>query len=334
MIKPDQKLIIDFDWPRYAAGFAGEKRIIEVEHKATGKTMKFKNRTEFYGRGKAKDKGWIGEENKTLEVPITVDDFNIYDIQVPEPIENVLFTAKRMIEKVQDELKSTNMVGFYGVGDCFRVERSTILKYKGNREGSLKPMQLPEITEYLVNKYKPTACTHLEADDWLIIAGQEPGTIVVSPDKDSGGFPVDWYSPLHPDWGVMDCRGFGEIWIEDEGANEKYRGVGRKFFYWQVAYGDDVDNYKANCASDIPWGKKSAFTAINETRNDREAFEVLVKIFKDLYPHEQTIVGWRGNEIKIDWLYVLKEQFDMARMYRHEHDHVNVEDVLRKYRLI
>lgn len=329
----DPLLIIDFDWPRYAAGFTGEKRVIEATHRNTGEILKFKNRTEFYGRGKAKDKGWLGEENKKLEVKLTVDDFDIVDIQVPEPIENVLFTAKRMIEKVQDELESNNIVGYYGVGDCFRVEHSTILKYKGNREGSLKPMQLPEITEYLVNKYKPIACTHLEADDWLIIAGQQANSIVVSPDKDSGGFPVDWYSPLHPDWGILDCRGFGDIWIEDEGVNEKYRGVGRKFFYWQVAYGDDVDNYKANCASDIPWGKKSAFSAIQDTKNDKEAFTVLVDIFKTLYPEEQTILGWRGDKIKIDWFYVMKEMFDMARMYRTEFDHVDLAVVLRKYGL-
>ena len=330
----DPLLVIDFDWPRYAAGFAGEKRVIEVVHKNTGEVLKFKNRTEFYGRGKAKDKGWIGEENKKLEVKLTADDFDIYDIQVPEPIENVLFTGKRMIEKVQDELKSNRIQGYYGVGDCFRVERSTILQYKGNREGTLKPMQLPEITEFFLKKYNPIPCTHLEADDWCIIKGQEPNSIVVSPDKDSGGFPVDWYNPLHPDWGVLDCRGFGDIWIEDEGANEKYRGVGRKFFYWQVAYGDDVDNYKANAASDIPWGKKSAFNAIQNTRNDREAFTVLVDIFKTLYPEEQTILGWRGDKIKINWFYVMREMFDMARMYRSEFDHVDLAVVLRKYGLM
>lgn len=328
----EPKLIIDFDWPRYAAGFAGEKRSIEVEHRATGEKLRFKNRTEFYGRGKAKNKGWIGDQVANGQI-ITADDFDIFDIQTPEPLENVLFTGKRMIEKVCDELGSTTIQGYYGVGDCFRVERSTILKYKGNREALLRPMQLPEITEFFIRKYNPTPCTHLEADDWCIIGGQEANTIVVSPDKDTGGFPVLWYNPMHPEWGVMDCRTFGEIWIEGEGALEKYRGYGRKFFYWQVAYGDDVDNYKANAASDIPWGKKSAFVAMNSARNDREAFTILVDIFKMLYPEPKTIIGWRGEPILIDWAYVLKEQFDMARMYRHETDHVDVYDVLKKYGL-
>lgn len=327
----DPTLVVDLDWLRYAAGFTGEKRVIEVEHKLTKQKMQFKNRTEFYGRGKAKDKGWIGEENKSLEVKLTVDDFDIFDIQVPEPIENALFTAKRMMEKVQDALKSNKIEAYYGVGDCFRVERSTVLKYKGNREATLRPMLLPEITEYVVKKYKATPCTYLEADDWCIIAGQKANTIVVSPDKDSGGFPIDWYNPMYPDWGVRDCRGFGEIWIEGEGALEKYRGVGRKFFYWQVAYGDDVDNYKANAACDIPWGKKSAFNAINEARNDREAFAILVEIFQKLYPEPVTVLGWRGEPLIVDWKYMLKEQFDMARMYRHEDDRVDVYDVLRKY---
>lgn len=330
----DVRLAIDFDWVRYAAGFAGEKRHILAIHKQSGDEYQFKNRTEFYGRGKAKNKGWLGEQNATRTSILTADEFDILDVQVPEPIENVLFSAKQMTEKVLNRFDTRDFVGFYGVGDSFRVERSTVLKYKGNREGSLRPMQIDDITDFLVKKYKMKPCTGLEADDWCIIAGQEENTIVVSADKDTGGFPVDWYNPTHDDWGVMNCRCFGKLWLEGEGAKEKIRGIGRKFFYWQVAYGDDVDHYKANAASEVPWGQKSAYIAMQQAQNDKQAFAILVDIFKNLYPEPVEVIGWRGNTITVDWLYMLKEQFDMARMWRSETDEVNVEDILRKFSLI
>lgn len=323
--------VIDADYIRYAAGFASEKRSIKVVHTKTGDELLFKNRTEFYGRGKAKDKGWIGEQNAILDVPLSAMDYDIFDIQTPEPIDHVLFTVKRMFDGILHHHGTQKYLAYYGVGESFRVDRSTILKYKGNREGTLKPMQIEEITEYMVKKYGMIPCLDLEADDWCIIEGQAKDRVVVTHDKDANGCAVNVWNPTKPDTPIIDCRGFGEIFINDSGKTKKIDGYGRKFFYYQIAYGDDVDNYRANSASELEWGEMSAFNAMTDTANDKEAIQALVKIFQHLYPVPRKVYGWRGDVITVDWLYMLQEQWTMAHMWRNPtDDNIDVREVLDK----
>lgn len=329
------KLIIDSDYIRYAAGFASEKRKIKVVHQTTGDEYIFSNRTEFYGRGKAKDKGWIAEQNAERDSPLLASEFDIYDIQIPEPIENALNTAKRMFEGILETFETRNYIAYYGKGDSFRVDRSTIIQYKGNREGTLRPIRIEEITEYLVKKFGMIPCIGLEADDWCNIEGQKPNTVVTSIDKDTGGCPVLWYNPNKPEDGIVNGRQFGKIWVEEKSkGNKEVRGYGRKFFYYQVAYGDDVDNYRANSATDKEWGKLGAFDILEGCKNDRESLQALVNIYKTLYPTPHKIVGWKGETITIDWLYVMQENWDMAHMWRNpDSDYIDVKQVLDKLKV-
>lgn len=92
-----KRVVIDADWVIYGAGFAGEKRVIKAIHTPSGREYDAKNRTEFWGRKKSKDGGMLEELNKSTDSPMTWDEFEIVDIQQPEPLENVLYTAKRMI---------------------------------------------------------------------------------------------------------------------------------------------------------------------------------------------------------------------------------------------
>ena len=73
----------------------------------------------------------------------------------------------------------------------------------------------------------------------------------------------------------------------------------------------------------------AAYDILRVAKNDKEAFEALVKGYKTLYPEKKTIKGWRGNDIEIDWLYMLQENFSMARMLRLSKDEplVNVRAV-------
>lgn len=332
-VNPDKlTLVCDLDYVRYAAGFASEKRKIKVVHRQSGDEHVFANRTEFYGRGKGKDKGWLGEVNASRTSPFLFSEFDIYDIQIPEPVEFVLYTARRMFESVLEKFDTKNYIAFYGVGESFRVEDSKIIKYKGNRENTLKPIQIEEITEFLVKKFGMIPCQGLEADDWCNIEGQKKDRIVCSIDKDTGGCPVLWYNPNKPENGIINGRQFGKIWIEEKTkGNKEVRGYGRKFFYYQVAYGDSVDNYFANSASEIPWGCVSAFNALEEARNDREALQALVDIYKHLYPSPVEIIDWRGSPLVVTWLSAMQENWTMAHMWRNsENDYVDVKSVLDK----
>lgn len=306
----------DVDYVKYAAGYASEKRMIKAIHKQSGDEFQFKTRTEMYGRKKTKDGGWIGEDTQK-EKGYVLDDFEILDIQVPEPLDFVLYTAKRMMEGVIDRFDDSKYFAFMGEGDSFRRQHSTIIEYKGNREG-LKPVHLNEISDYLQRKFRITTVRDLEADDWCVIAAQPKNTCISTHDKDSRGCGVWTWNPQKPTEDPVNGRCFGDIWIDTSGATKKYTGVGRKFFYYQVAYGDDVDNYRANAASEVKWGEASAFTALESAKNDKEAVESLIGIYKHLYPEPVEIYGWKGDIITVDWKYAMQEVWDMAHMHRHE----------------
>lgn len=332
--------VFDLDMIIYRSAFAGEKRTIEATYIPTGKVYTFKTRTEMYGHWKKKEGGWLAEENaKRIEKgkePLLVEDFEIVDVQSAEPIENVLHTVKSMIHKSMKEVKASSMIGFIEGKETplKRLERSTILKYKGGREDSLSPIYKKEVTDYLQNKYNTRLVNDgHETDDWVIMESyKKPSHVVISFDKDTLGCPVKMFNPLQPDKGIVDGNCFGEVWW-DEGKS-KFDGFGRKFFYLQWVYGDDVDNYRANAASDKEWGMKSAFHALEHCRNDVECFEAVRDVYKMLYPEPVKVVGWREDEIEVDWLYMANEVWDLARMLRFPNDVVTAEQVLKKYRLI
>lgn len=329
--------VLDLDWIRYAAGFVGEKREIQTIHKSTGDVRTFKNVTEFYGRGKAKNKGWIAEWNSAHpDSPVAFEDFDILEIQKPEPIANVLHTAKEMVNKSLAAVNADSYLAYYGRGDSFRVERSTIIKYKGNREHLKKPLLLPEITEYLEKKFGAIPCEGLEADDWCIISAyRKKDHVVISPDKDTGGCDVIWCNPNN-EYKPVDCSGFGSLWIEEKTAangrvDKTVRGTGQKFFLFQWASSDPIDNYFANSASNVPWGDISAYKALESATTFKEGLEAVVGVYKHLYPETVEVEGWRGDIITVDWRYACNEMFDLCRMRRWEDDLVTADQVLERY---
>lgn len=321
-------VVVDADFIRYAASGVGETRSINVIHKPSGREKEFSNRTEFHGRGKKKDGGWLGEINKSRTSPFLLDEFEIVDVQTPEPIENVLHTAKSMFEGCLKALDTAKYIGFLGKGDSFRVEKSTLLKYKGQRAALLKPLYLDDVTQYLYNKFKLEFVEGIESDDACIIeAHKKSDHVVVAVDKDMLGCPVLLFNPNHPELGVQNCNQFGKLWRDDKG---KVRGVGRMFLYFQMCSSDSSDNYKASCFSDLKWADVSAYNALKDATNDKEALQIVVDVFKKLYPEPKVVTGWRGNDIEIDWLYVASEMFTMARMLKFKDEKLELVDVFDK----
>lgn len=301
--------VIDMDAIKYAAAAVGEKRTILVTHKDSGREMEFKNRTEFYGRNKKE--GWLGKRNENRTSPFEVNEFEITDIQVPEPVENALFVAKSSLEKTKKAIGVKEHVGFVGEGESFRVEVSTILKYKGQRANMLRPVHLDAVSDYLVTRLGAKVVTGIEADDACVIECYGTDNVLCAIDKDAYGTPSRVFNPNHPEDGIVECDTFGKLWLNDKG---QVKGYGRIFFYFQVANGDSIDNYKANSASKIKWAEKSAYNALKDCTNDVEARKALVGVYQHLYPDPQQVKGWRGDMIEVDWLYMLTENFNMARM--------------------
>lgn len=320
--------VVDLDAFKYAIAFAAEKRSIQITHKSTKEVWTAKNRTEWYGRGKAKDGGELAKINFTRDSPYSWDEFEYVDIQTPEPIANILHTAKVNVERVVGASGADKAHYFIGKGESFRVGLSTLLKYKGVRDGAVKPLMLDEVVEYLTKKFKAEVISSLEVDDKVTMeCWQKPDKFVILEDKDGYGSGVKVYNFNRPSEGIIQTNCFGKLWRDDKG---KVRGYGRMFKLWQVCSSDNVDHYKANCFSDVSWGDVSAFNILVDAQNDKELFQKSLGVFNLLYPEPKTVTGWRGDPIEIDALYVFQEMMDMAHMLRWEGDRVVVKDVLDK----
>lgn len=323
--------VIDLDLYKYTAAAAGEKRSVIVTHKSSGKSIVVGTRTEFYGHYLNKNGGKLAEINKKRTSPYMWDEFEYEDVQTPEPINYVLHTAKVMVEKDLEQSGADKYIAFLGEGDSFRLNRSTILKYKGNRDNQLIPLYTGEVMDYLKKKYKATTVSGIEADDKCVIESyNRPERFVLGEDKDFWGCPINFWDRNQPERGIVDCNKFGKL-FRAEKTKGKVLGEGRLFLYWQVAGLDASDNYAANSASDIKWGEVAAYKALVDCKNDKEALEVLIGVYKHLYPEPKDVIGWRGTRIEgVDWLYMLQENFDLARMLRWEGDEVFLVDVFDK----
>lgn len=321
--------VVDLDAFKYAAAYVGEKKSIIVTHRTEGWSEPFKTRTKFWGHHKKKAGGWLAERNKDRESPYLPEEFDIEDIAVPEPLENVLHTAKVLVDNALYESGAKTYEMYMGKGDSFRVDLSTLLKYKGNRDDLVKPYHLDSVTDFLARKYNAEFIVGDEADDvvnWRCY--RQPNHFALGEDKDYWGCPINYKDINRPERGIVNCNKLGHLFRDDKGY---VRGEGRIHLYWQIISEDKVDNYKANCFSDVEWGDISAFNVLNGLKTDKECFIAMVDVFKKLYPERKYVKGWRGDDLCIDWLYVFQEMMNMAHMKRHPTEEpLDVQSILEK----
>lgn len=318
--------VFDLDSVKHACACAGEKRSIKVIHKQSGDEMEFNTRTEFWGRGKKG--GYLEELNKGRDSPYLPDEYDILDIQTPEPLKNVLHSAKIMTEGIVRDSGASSAKYFIGEGESWRVGRSTLLEYKGNRRDLIKPLHMGEVVDYLKKKFNPEVVSEVECDDKIVMeAFKKDDHFCIAVDKDAYSQPTLVYNYNRKEEGVVDCRGLGRLWLDAKG---KVRGTGIMHLLQQTCTSDTADNYKANCFSDVRWGEKSGYKALHEATTYKEAFSKAWEVFKTLYPEPKEVIGWRGGTITIDAAYVANEVFDLARMLRWEGDKVLFTDILDK----
>lgn len=298
-----------------------------VTHKQSGNQKEFKNRTEFYGHHAKKTGGWLAEQNAGKETPWLVEDFSVEDKQEALPVEYALNAVKTHIDSVLSKLNAKKYYGYIGKGDSWRVEASTILKYKGMRSDALRPIHLEAIEDYLKKFHAAEEIRHFEADDKVVMdCTDNPELVLIGVDKDYRGCTLTLFNP--DKMGEPEkLGGFGKLYI---GSDKQVRGEGRIFTYHQILSGDSSDGYFANSASEKKWGDKSSFAVLNKCSNDKQALQGLVDAYKILYPEPKKIVGWRGDEIEIDWKYVMQENFTMAHMLRNETDFICLDKILQK----
>ena len=323
----------DLDFVKYAVASKGEKRSIKAYHPISGDEFSCATRTELWGHYLKKNKGLLAEFNLKNGTEYKAEDLVVIDIQEPEPFSLVSNAVDGMFRKIMYQLKTKNYSAYIGEGKSFRVERSTILEYKGQRKDTLKPLHLEEVSNHLIKKYSPEVVTYYEADDRVVMdAYRNKDKCVIGVDKDYFGCDVLFFNANQVDKGIQDCSGLGSLYLNTKG---EVKGVGRLFFYHQILSGDSSDNYKANSANpEFEWGDKSSYKLLKDCKTDKEALEAIKQGYQLIYPEPRIISGWKGDEIEVDWLYCAEENFQMARMLRWENDVVSLKDVMTKFGVI
>lgn len=366
MSKPT--LLFDYDPVIYAAASVGETRSVKVVHTGSGDEVgEFSSRTAFYGHHGKKAGGYLAEWNaaKSEGNRRLADEFTYTDVQIPEPLPNVLHTAKQIITGVKEAVGANLYYGYSGKGKVFREDVSTVLMYKGTRIGKLRPVLLPDVQDYIVRNHACTIIGDIEADDacsidlytahrkWLASKSEEDKKILAFVDKDAWGCEGFLYNTNDATGVVHNDGSLGKLWIVEkvDAKGKKTRsvkGIGMIWLYHQVMSGDDADNYCANSANpDFKWGEMASYELLKDCKTHKQAWEALVKGYKTIYPTSRKIIGWRGYsdpgkrtilkpdyldyEIEVDAMYVLQENFTLARMLRHQGDFdIKVTDVCDK----
>ena len=322
--------VVDGDLFKYECAFAGELRSVLVTNEI-GFIHEYKTRTEFYGRSRKRDGGELAKINKRDGTNYTAGDFSYTDIQVSEPPSRVVESTKNAVDSALRLSGCKNYIFYMGEGESFRVERSTLLRYKGERASQIKPLLIGHITEFLYKQYSGIEVSGIETDDKVVeVAYRKPDHFVLCVDKDAFSQPVKVFDINTPSRGIVDCTGFGDLFIDKKSKSMKIRGSGRMHLYWQCLAGDAVDNIKPNCFSEMKLGDKGAFDLLKDCKNDKEAFQVLKDTYQKMYPESKEVIGWRGDKITIDYLYVFDEVFDLLRMVRFEGDKVVGREVMKK----
>lgn len=329
------RIVVDSDWIVYAVSHSGEKKTIKAVLKTTGEEFDLANRTTLWGRKKSKDGGYLEELNKSRNTSYTWEDFEIYDVQTPEELPNVLHSAKMMVEGLRKTTGIKNVELYIGEGQSFRYNKATLTEYKSNRIDTLIPIHKQAVKDYLVKYHGAKVIKGLEVDDVVVMEGyKDSRTLVVSVDKDSRGFPIYLFNPTHPEWGILNCRGLGSLWWDTSGKQKKLMGIGRKWFYGQICRGDPVDAIRPTAVSDMQIGDVGTYEALVNCENDLECFKAIKDIYQRMYPEPKKIKTWDGKVIEIDWVYVLDEMWELLRMKRFDGDDVTASDVFRKYGLL
>lgn len=354
IVTDDVVINLDLDQTAFVAAAGAEKRTVLVTHIKSGRQMEFKNRTEFHGRQKTVVGGWLKDQNTNMEAkalssgrkftPWTREDFMIEDKQVAEPVENCLHLLKIKINAIIEHMGGARGVGILGGAGNFRLVLPTPEIYKGNREDTIRPLLLGECREYVKKKYGAIVIDGIEADDYLTMRQYEGwlhykktgkfNQIVASFDKDQVQCPGlifntmrdsterSWKHPLP--WLIDDSM--GEIWME----KGKVKGWGKKFFGYQMLFGDQSDNVKPYQNFDkIRFGERSAFQVISPCQDENSMWIAVVNQYKEWFPDGVEFTDHMGIDRKFtagQWASVI---FQAVYMKRREKDKTTLSSVIR-----
>ena len=308
--------VIDGDLIAFKAAAAGEKRTVDV-YDSSGKYIgEYKNRTEF--------KATIPKEQH--------NEYEFKDIQRPEPIENVLHTVKKMINGIAEKCEADEYFTALSGKNNFRDEIPLPTKYKSNRKGTVRPLLLGDVREYIVNHHDCVVTDGYEADDYLSMRAFEgwkynKKIIQTTLDKDSmqcKGWVFNWdkhEKPIYIDAGIGSLS-----WNVKDGV----KGQGHIWLLAQSVLGDATDDYKPSELAGVRWGDKGCYTLLKDCKTFKAAYKAVYNQYKQWYPEPVTYTAWDGKEYTKDAVEIWQMYFDCARMLQYTGEYISVKEVLDK----
>lgn len=314
---------IDGDILAYRASAANEKRFVSCVHKETADTLEFDTLTKF--------REWAGD---------TKDEYEVTPGQKAGPLENAFHILNHMIQNITKACEVENYHIVVSGDDNFRLDLPLPTRYKDSRKESMRPLQLKDCKNYLINSHNAEVSVGVEADD-VLVAYMVAGNIQASIDKDANHGPGRLFN-----WDTMEkpemIKGFGElILIEKPTARttaagkpvvtKDVKGKGRIWLYYQMVFGDPVDAYKPCELAKAKFGEIGAYDLLKNCKTDKEALEAVAKQYKIWYPEPITYRAWDGSlQEKKSWVDIWQLYADCAFMRRWEGDRFDVREVLKK----
>lgn len=312
--------VIDGDILAFKSSAANENRSVEVTHEPSGRVKIFKHRTEFKQQV---DVEKFGE-----------DAFSIKDVQEAAGISFALHTVKKMIESICRACGTDKYEIYLSGNDNFRDKLPLPSKYKGSREGLMRPLQLSEVKKYLIKSHGAVTVKG-EADDMISTRkyyGLQNGIKIIgcSTDKDdmgAEGWTYNWDSMNKP----MLVQGLGELIVNDK---NKVKGYGSKWKYFQWLAGDRIDGLNPTELAGIRFGEKSAYNLLSELTTEEECLKVVHDTYFKWYPEPVKYEDQNGIDRKMDYLDIAQMYWDGIHMHRWRDDFVCVQDLFKEYNII
>lgn len=185
----------------------------------------------------------------------------------------------------------------------FRELVATTKPYKGTRKAD-KPFHYANLTAYMLANYDCRISNGVEADDLMAVEqSRRDDTIICSRDKDLRmvpGWHFGWECGKQPSFGpeLVDRKG----WLK-KNAKGDVKGVGLKFFFYQMLVGDAVDNI-GGCAGIGPV-KALAILEGCDTKQDHEravraSYEAAYGDEWEKYLQENSKLLWMARELNPD----------------------------------
>lgn len=326
--------IIDVDTLLIHAALAGQETNVIVIHKDTGWKKEFKNQTEFFGHHTKKEGGWLGDLNKSREVKVSPNDFEIETVtkKIEDIVENgkvisaeavVKGRFKNKIETITSQPWCKDFKICYGTGKNFRYGIAETAPYKESRP--VKPLLYEEVRDYMLWKYKDymQIVDGVETDEIVtqniweawIRSGRNHNnldSVAVFIDKDLEQFPCLQYNFDKPELGLIKITALDAI----------------KNLAIQMLKGDSIDTvpglprltdelhkkYEIR-KSGKGLGDKTARSLIEPMQTPREVFERVVEAYRAFYGDDKKpFTSFRGDVTERNWLDHMNEQFRLLRM--------------------